>query len=340
MKEYGQERNEKRGKLFAWKPYLSVCFGDEDPQASESSLLDGEIHRYPRVRALGIMLVEIGIGMPLLAADQTHTGQPQASDINEGLLLAMRYAKDEKLWRDCDYPNYLSAVNECLDPDIFSAAPYIRGVEEKARLESLKQRRNIMYDKVVFPLEELLQATKWMDQVTSIGPLDTPVETTPLVSFAEQPSSIKDSASGVTAPQQTSRKAAKANTEGKKEARRWLSRMRRLNDELAMSQITPAASSAPVRIVVLDTGCDDNAPFFFHPDNEPRLKGWKDWVDGSTQWQDTHGHGTHLVSLIMQIAPDAHVYVARVSKSPGELLQASENVAQVWRVLLYPCYVL
>jgi hypothetical protein len=320
MEECGSNSAGEQGKLFAWKPYLSVRFGDEDPESGEFSDVDGEIHRYPRIRALGIMLVEIGIGSPLHRSVRERPGQSLAAKNNEDLLLAMQYSKNKELWTDYDYPDYSSAVSHCLDPGTFALAPCIQE-------EGLKQRRNILYDKVVFPLEKLLQGTRWMEQLTTIGPLETPAKSSAVRLVAEQ-SSADDTAAEPPAAQKAAKKTL---TKSEKGAKVWLSHMQRLNSELAKTVpgMVQGSSSARVRIAVLDTGCDDNAPFFFHPDNQPRLKQWKDWVDGSDQRKDCHGHGTHLVSLVMKIAPEAQIYVARIAKSPDRLLEASENVAKV-----------
>lgn len=53
-------------KLFANKPYLCVPFHSKDPESNEFSDLNREIHNYPGVQALGIIIVEIAIGFPLL----------------------------------------------------------------------------------------------------------------------------------------------------------------------------------------------------------------------------------------------------------------------------------
>ncbi|KAM0454211.1 hypothetical protein ACHAPV_008481 [Trichoderma viride] len=87
-------------------------------------------------------------------------------------------------------------------------------------------------------------------------------------------------------------------------------------------------SPSPVRIAVLDTGCDDGSLFFFESDNASRLREWKDWTGESEEYQDCHGHGTYLTSLIMKLSPGAHIYVARVAKYPDELLDSSEKVAK------------
>lgn len=60
-------------KLFANKPYLCVRFHSKDPESNEFSDLNREIHNYPRVQALGIMLVETAIGFPLLVLGRART---------------------------------------------------------------------------------------------------------------------------------------------------------------------------------------------------------------------------------------------------------------------------
>lgn len=335
MKDCGSNSAGEHGKLFAWKPYLSVRFDEEDPGTGEFSEIDGEIHRYPRIRALGIMLVEIGIGLALHRIKEERPAPSLAAKINGNFLLALQYSKDSRFWRDFDYPHYLEAVSHCLNPGTFASPACVRGAGDEDEAKGLKQRRDILYDKVVFPLEKLLRDIRWMEQLTAIGPLETPVKRSSVPLVAER-SSTDDATKG---PESTGKATEKSRTKSEKAARGWLSRMQRLTSELA--ETSPRAisdsSSARVRIAVLDTGCDDEAPFFFQSNNGSRLKQWKDWVDGSEHRQDCHGHGTHLVSLVMKIAPEAHVYVARIAESPDALLEAAENVAKVWQLHLVAC---
>jgi len=44
---------------------------------------------------------------------------------------------------------------------------------------------------------------------------------------------------------------------------------------------------------------------------EDRIK-YRDWVDGKSQKVDLVGHGTHAAGLLLKIAPNAIVCVARV----------------------------
>lgn len=266
------------------------------------------------------MLVEVGIGFPL--HEDEKQAQPLAARVNSELFKAFNYAKDEKRWKDFDYPDYMSAVRHCLEPDTFDQAPYVEESSTREWKEALKQRRNILYDKVVFPLEDLLQGMKWMNDITKIAPLDMPSKVTAIQEPTVVPENPKERK--VLNPK-------KKRTKNERCASEWLLRLKGFNRELA--QVAPAVGlkdpSRRVRIAVLDTGYDDNAPFFFLPDVEGRLKGWKDWVDGSDQPKDLHGHGTHLVSLVLKCAPEADIYVSRIAESPNQLLDSSKNVAKV-----------
>lgn len=318
MKEHhivGEQSN-----LFAWKPYLSVHANQSETTYHETSILEGEIHPFPRIQALGIILLEIGIGSPLYKSIDAHSEQSLAAKANEDWLRAMEYSKNEKLWEDCDYPSYRNAVNNCLDLKTFPAHP--------DNAEGLRQRRNTLYNKVVFPLEELLRGTKWMNKWAEIGPLSRPAKTSVNLSL------LRPLAEPSTEETFLRKAAKKSLLKSQKDAKNWLSRIEWLNGELADLPMESVNSPPPVRIAVLDTGCDDGSLFFFDPDNASRLREWKDWTEESDEYQDCDGHGTHLTSLVMKLSPGAHIYVARVARNPDELLNSSENVAKVC-ILLY-----
>lgn len=309
-----------QGLLFPSKPYLSVQFDNKDPYFDEYSTVEGLIHYYPRIRTLGIMLVEIGIGSPLPKKDREHQAQSLAATTNQYLTQAIRCLNDGKLWENFEFPDYRDAVKDCLDPKAFT----LYGEAEETQ-QGLRQRRDMLYKKVVSRLKELLEGTKWMEQLTNnrIDPLNTSIRNTP-VQQVEQ-----GSPNAGLRGQQDNKKPRKTRAEvdkDEKEAMKWLSRMQKLSGTLAAP---PRHSFTRVRIAILDTGCDDDSPFFHLSPNISRLKGWKDYVGGSEEWVDRHGHGTHLVSLIMDIAIDADVYIARIAADATELSTASENVAKV-----------
>ncbi len=90
-------------------------------------------------------------------------------------------------------------------------------------------------------------------------------------------------------------------------------------------------SQARIRVAILDTGYDRNSIFFWNSSRKSRVRGWKDWVGNlpKARAEDLDGHGTHVVSLVMKMAPAADIYVARVAKDTDGLQGASRNVAEV-----------
>lgn len=81
---------------------------------------------------------------------------------------------------------------------------------------------------------------------------------------------------------------------------------------------------------MLDTGYDKQAAFFDDENRKPRLKDWRDYVEKDNKIPIDHdGHGTHVLSLLMRMAPAADIFVARIAKNTESLGGAVENVAKV-----------
>ncbi|KIW33855.1 uncharacterized protein PV07_00671 [Cladophialophora immunda] len=73
-----------------------------------------------------------------------------------------------------------------------------------------------------------------------------------------------------------------------------------------------------VRIAILDTGLDRNHGLV--REHKERIRAVCDWVDGDgsndDDWSgDEVGHGTHIACIILANAPNADVFIARISKT-------------------------
>lgn len=73
--------------------------------------------------------------------------------------------------------------------------------------------------------------------------------------------------------------------------------------------------SSPIKIAILDTGLD-----LAHPDvmaREESIKGKHNWLETEKKFQsavhDCNGHGTSTACLILDYAPDAKLYVAKIA---------------------------
>ncbi|KAK2055145.1 subtilisin-like protein [Colletotrichum caudatum] len=93
---------------------------------------------------------------------------------------------------------------------------------------------------------------------------------------------------------------------------------------------------APVKIAVLDTGIDMN-----HPDLEARMeniKGKYNWLSEvhKTMVHDSSGHGTFTACLLLDYAPDAELFVAKIAEKdplrPKIIANAIDFAINTWGV--------
>jgi subtilisin family serine protease len=79
----------------------------------------------------------------------------------------------------------------------------------------------------------------------------------------------------------------------------------------------------PVKIAVLDTGINMNSPFLRMNQNRIEAETFLSEGDAS----DTDSHGTFVVGLLLRVARNATIYVAKVSESLKDPdVQAITNV--------------
>jgi subtilisin family serine protease len=85
--------------------------------------------------------------------------------------------------------------------------------------------------------------------------------------------------------------------------------------------------SPAVRIAVLDTGIDKKHPFIRGALRTERIIVAKSFVSGDESVDDAFGHGTYVTSLLLKVALDAKLYVARVAT--GEDIPEDHNIGEV-----------
>jgi len=74
----------------------------------------------------------------------------------------------------------------------------------------------------------------------------------------------------------------------------------------------PSNPIHPVKIAILDTGLDpEHACIEAH---DERIRG-HNWISKtrSTDFRDSHGHGTHIAGLMLDFIPHAELYIAKVT---------------------------
>lgn len=92
----------------------------------------------------------------------------------------------------------------------------------------------------------------------------------------------------------------------------------------------------PIKLAILDTGCDVGLPFFEDGRRLGQLRRWKDFSEHPTEApSDDFGHGSLMTKLIMEIAPMVDIYLVRIATNNEQLEKSEENIAKVG-VWLHP----
>ncbi|CCT63237.1 related to thermostable alkaline protease precursor [Fusarium fujikuroi IMI 58289] len=69
-----------------------------------------------------------------------------------------------------------------------------------------------------------------------------------------------------------------------------------------------------VTVAIIDTGFSANDdPFFINA--ETRIRSRRSFIGEEDDWEDIHGHGTHVARLVLRHAPECEVYVAKISNT-------------------------
>jgi subtilisin family serine protease len=89
----------------------------------------------------------------------------------------------------------------------------------------------------------------------------------------------------------------------------------------------PEFRAAPVKIAVFDTGVDSKHPFIRGAILKRRIKVRKSFVVDDESTEDESGHGTHVAGLLLTVAPDAQLYVAKIANT--EEIQSNHKIVQV-----------
>jgi hypothetical protein len=113
----------------------------------------------------------------------------------------------------------------------------------------------------------------------------------------------------------------------------WFKRFQALKALCPLQQLDPG-DSRRVRVAVIDSGIDMGHVDIQAAAVNGRIAKVCDWVDGRDGVEDegvgdSSGHGTHIASVILDMAPNVDLYIARVTKGREVSHSQAENVAKV-----------
>ncbi|KAK8115459.1 hypothetical protein PG984_011961 [Apiospora sp. TS-2023a] len=291
------------------EPFLYHDFGKDTRPPEDDAM---RVHQFPKILALGIILLEIEFGIDLKdkrSADCVNDdGSPT---INADLTTAIEV-----------FNNDLQAKTE---PTSFD--------QHQGDAESI---REALWTGVVRPIENIYMiAWDQHPDETQVQPLDLEVlvgycaSRGPSLPMTPEPHLALPVASNHAFPNHWPQSTFTVNqsinlpliyrghspqlhgtmsAESGFSSEHWFHHLSPLNNVLRAKPKDQDGQWRKSRIAVLDTGVSEDLA-----DSEDWVRGYKDFVSGDDDtWQDSTGHGTNAIRLIKTVYNMADIYVARV----------------------------
>ena len=340
------------------KAFVSFPFGQDPLGPDEFLEVDDLTHSYPRILSLGIILLEIGRGeklglLPLTANENLGELRNSVNDAHSDASSHLT-ALNNEVWEMCKYKKaFDTAISNCLDPSKFIESPSTRkrrsrltpeeyeklspqrkAAEDQKRIEyqkrAVQDRREAIYHNVVSPLY-------WLAKVGNDDGKDDMVikprkqqhaKVRRQSTFSDDPdkAEIQELWKRVQTPNFNSNQRVEGSAE------RWFEDIRAISNLVfrrrRILDVKMGIKLPPVRIAILDTGCDLTLKSF---QAAKCFKGWRDFaVEPPSETEvDEYGHGTFMARLVMQMVPGCELYIARVAQTRQQLECNEEGVAKV-----------
>ncbi|PKK55073.1 hypothetical protein CI102_73 [Trichoderma harzianum] len=312
------------------KPYVSIQFEASEENTDEYLSEAFLIHRYPRILAFAIMLVEIGLGKPL-QLEQCDNLVAQSNTDFEAAFLGLNDLKETPWENSLDKSAFIKAIENCLEYKNFgpvdttsAAVPSPAGNQDGRNSLQIDHTRRAFYDKVVWPLQWLAEVGFPGDQSGSYLR-----ENQRSLQVSRASSTRKDLEEDIQFPPTEFHASRYINPKD------WLRNLKAINKEihpklqnLVVDGQGVRVGERGIRVAILDTGYDPKAPLLVDKSVARRFKGWKDFVSGSDVPVDSFGHGTFMATVLIHSAPISEVHVARVAENTNNLDQCSHQVAE------------
>jgi hypothetical protein len=156
------------------KPCFTVRFQGNTQGVPKHCDLPGVVHKHPRVLALGMLLVDIA---RIPYEDRSPaTAQTQQQKANTDYMRGRHFCERDQSWPDLGTADaarlrlrtvYKVATQSCFDKNTFKKTPSSPCPRDEG--DEVEEHRKILYERVVFPLEEIIHEMGWAD---SLGHVD------------------------------------------------------------------------------------------------------------------------------------------------------------------------
>jgi hypothetical protein len=313
------------------RAFVGFPFDDPD-ETPEDFIQDLRIplhHRCPRIFALGILLLEIGLGRPF----PTRVFKKLTSQVNFDYTTASKLLETfrKETWNGFSHKKYfIDAVEYCIDGgnfmhDLTEQRGNAGRSNASGEPQDRSKRRKNLYSRVVQPLA-------WL----SIKGFNSNSTEVPYLSRIPEPDTIQSPTPG---PVDASEEEGGGFHSGLAvSTSNWLRNLKAISSYVDQKR-NAIDGVKPIKVAILDTGINTSMPFFqdedYGSDRRGQIELFKDFVDtdvGSTV--DEFGHGSLMSRLVAETTafestPFAKIMVARVAKNTKLLLKSQDKVAEV-----------
>ncbi|KAM0076289.1 hypothetical protein ACKRZS_011634 [Fusarium odoratissimum] len=302
----------------ALRVYMSLDFEDLQ-RISEDEDKSMLTHPFPHILGLGLILLQTGLARPFTS--MLHLPLTSRLNRDHGAARQLLGELEKSQWaRPTHRDIFARAVANCLDPRTFATSnpkpKATKPVDGPATYNGEGGIRRKVYTEIVEPLSKLVNIAFKADAK--------------YVSYLARCKEVQSH-------NKLHSQVASFHTGKTVVPEEWLDNLKHMSKHIVnLREAKPDYEFKAVRIAVLDTGCDANLPFCKIPRRKKSIRAWKDFTTDRSKdmseadcMEDQYGHGSLMTRLVMEAAPLAHIYVARVAKNTDELRYSSDQIAQV-----------
>ncbi|EXK30457.1 hypothetical protein FOMG_13264 [Fusarium oxysporum f. sp. melonis 26406] len=306
----------------ALRVYISLNFEGQkrNSEDEDRSMLT---HPFPHILGLGLLLLQIGLARPIKS--MAHLPLTSRLNRDHGAARQLLCELEKAQWaRSTHRDIFARAVANCLDPRTFTTSnPKAMTTKSSTNDNPVTDTdgdgiRRKVYTEIVEPLSKLVNIAFKTDAK--------------YVSYLARCKEVENH-------NKLHSQVASFHTGKTVVPEEWLDNLKHISMHIvSLREKKPEHDFKPVKIAVLDTGCDADLPFCKIPRRKKSIKAWKDFTceesedtPGPDSMEDEYGHGSLMTRLIMEAAPLAHVYVVRVAKDTDELEYSSDQISKAIR---------